>query len=106
MRYFEKNADQKSPTIDRMKYFEKISKDRSGEDLVAGGIAGAAAVFGTQPLEQIATRKVIEPLPKNPTAMRKFLHRWKGSGWRALKGSIAAGITFTTYGQIKKMLDK
>ena len=107
MRYFEKNAGKKPIAIaeGQMKYFEKVSKDRSGEDLIAGAIGGAAAVYGTQPLEQIATRKIIEPLPKNPSAMRKFFHRWKGSGWRAAKGAIAAGITFTTYGQIKKLLD-
>jgi hypothetical protein len=89
-----------------VKYFEKISKDKKFDDLIAGGIAGAAAVFGTQPLEQIATKKIMEPLPVNPTALKKFLHKWKGSGWRALKGSLAAGISFATYGQIKKMLNE
>jgi hypothetical protein len=89
-----------------MRYFEKnAKKDKSLDDLIAGGIAGATAVYGTQPLEQIATRKIIEPMPKNPTAMRKFFHKWKGSGWRAAKGALAAGITFGTYGQIKKLMD-
>ena len=106
MRYFEKNAEQKSIDINQMKYFEKVSKDRKFDDLISGGIAGALSVYGTQPLHQIATKKIIERLPANPTAMRRFLHKWRGSGWRALKASLAAGITFGTYGQIKKMLDK
>ncbi len=100
MKYFEKVSEEQT-----MKFFEKVSKDNSFDDLIAGGLAGAAAVFGTQPLEQIATKKIIEPVPVNSTALRKFLHKWKGSGWRALKGTLAAGITFGTYGQIKKMLD-
>lgn len=88
-----------------MKYFEKIARDKGFDDLIAGSIAGATAVYGTQPLHQIATKKIIEPLPVNPTALKKFLHRWRGSGWRASKGALAAGITFGTYGQIKKMLE-
>lgn len=101
MKYFEKIPEEQA-----MKFFEKVSKDKSFDDLIAGSIAGAVAVYGTQPLQQKATKKIIEPLPVNPTALKKFLHRWKGSGWRALKGSAAAAITFGTYGQIKKMLDK
>ncbi len=88
-----------------MRYFEKVSKDKGFDDLIAGGIAGAVAVLGTHPLHQVATRKIIEPVPANATNLKKFLHKWKGSGWRAAKGSLAAGITFGAYGQIKKMLD-
>ena len=100
MKYFEKTPES------QMKYFEKVSGDRGFDDLIAGGIAGTVSVLGTQPLHQVATKKVIEPLPANATSLKRFLHKWKGAGWRALKGSAAAAITFGTYGQIKKMLDK
>ncbi len=101
MKYFEKVSEEQT-----MKFFEKVSREKGFDDLIAGGLAGAAAVFGTQPLHQVATKKVIEPLPANATSLKRFLHKWKGAGWRALKGSLAAGITFGTYGQVKKMLDK
>ncbi len=101
MKYFEKISEEQA-----MKYFEKVSREKGFDDLLAGGVAGAAAVFGTHPLEQKATKKIIEPIPVNATALKRFLHKWKGSGWRALKGSLAAGISFGVYGQIKKMLDK
>jgi hypothetical protein len=99
MKYFDRTVES------QMKYFEKVSREKGFDDLLAGGVAGATAVFGTHPLEQIATKKIIEPLPANSTTLKRFLHKWKGSGWRALKGSLAAGISFATYGQIKKMLD-
>lgn len=103
MKYFEKTSGEKQ-SENQMKYFEKVSRERGFDDLIAGSIGGAVSVLGTQPLHQVATKKVIEPLPANATSLKRFLHKWKGTGWRAAKGSLAAGISFATYGQIKKML--
>jgi hypothetical protein len=100
VKYFEKISEEQE-----MKFFEKVSREKGFDDLIAGSIGGGLSVLGTQPLHQVATKKVIEPVPVNATALRKFLHKWKGAGWRAAKGSLAAGISFGVYGQIKKMLD-
>jgi hypothetical protein len=100
MKYFEKTSEEQA-----MKYFEKVSRERGFDDLIAGSIGGAISVLGTQPLHQVATIKTIEPLPVDARALKKFLHKWKGVGWRVAKGSAAAAISFGVYGQVKKMLD-
>lgn len=91
-----------------VKYFEKVArkKERTIDDLIAGGIAGTAAVFGTQPLERIATQKAIKELAPNATRLQKLMHSWSGSAPRAVKGAMAAGITFGVHGLIKKHLQK